>query len=112
MQTQQLLKCAIPLVKTHGFTRQTLSLAALSLPKPHAEPLSDTAVTALFGKGDDARRTLLDAWLAEGKASMEESEQKSLSALLKHRLRWNDPVLQLLPEVCDLTLELANLHYG
>ena len=99
MQAQQLLKCAFPLIQTHGFTRQALSLAALSLPKPHAEPLPDTAVTALFGSGDDARRTLVSAWLAEGRRNMAECEQKTVKSLLEHRLRWNEPVLRFLPEV-------------
>ena len=100
MSTQQLLKCAFPLIRTHGFTRQALSQAALSLPKPSEKPLSDTAVSALFGDGEEARRTLLNAWLAEGRKDMEKSDDRSISGLLKYRLRWNEPVLQYLPEVC------------
>ena len=56
----ELLKLALPLVRTHGFTREALSRSVLALPKPHPEPLRDTAVSALFGEGDDARRTLIN----------------------------------------------------
>lgn len=83
--------------------RQSLALSALHLPTPHSQPLSDTAVTALFGKGEDARRTLINAWLDEGCAVMErdvgDMKEKNINALLKTRLRWNVPVLQHLPEV-------------
>ncbi|EJD06888.1 uncharacterized protein FOMMEDRAFT_152213 [Fomitiporia mediterranea MF3/22] len=102
VQVQQLLKAAFPLARSYGFTRQALSQAALLLPKPHSEPLPDTAVTALFGSGDDAPRTFFKAWLAEGRNNMEESEGKSINGLLKHRLRWNEPVLQSLPETFAL----------
>ncbi|KAH8117937.1 hypothetical protein DFH11DRAFT_1503289 [Phellopilus nigrolimitatus] len=102
MQSKRLLQCAFPLIKNHGFTRESLSLAALSLPAPHTEPLSDTAVTSLFGSGDEARRTLLRAWLEEGRNDMETSKEKTASGLLKHRLRWNEPVLQFLPEIFAL----------
>ena len=95
----QLLKAAFPLVRTHGFTRQALSDAALHIPKPHSEPLSETAVTALFGSGENARRTLLSAWLEEGRNDMEKCDNKDMSSILKHRLRWNEPVLHYLPEV-------------
>ncbi|THH04524.1 hypothetical protein EW145_g5456 [Phellinidium pouzarii] len=102
MQAQHLLKCAFPLIKLHGFSRKTLSLAALSLPTPHTTPLSDTAVTSLFGSGEDARRTLLSAWLEEGGDDMERCQEKAVSALLKHRLHWNKPVLHFLPEAFAL----------
>ena len=99
MSRQQLLKTALTLVEEHGFTRHALSLSALSLPRPRKEPLSDTAVSALFGNGDDARMTLLNEWLAEGRRKMCESEKKDLNEILKHRLKWNDKVLGYLPEV-------------
>lgn len=104
-----LLKHAIPLVRKHGFTRQTLSLAALSLPTPHAEPLPETAVSALFGPGDEARETLIQAWLEEGihqmgKRARVDAEEKvkggvSVRDALRERLAWNEPVLAHLPEV-------------
>lgn len=100
MSTRQLLRAAFPLIRTHGFTRKTLSVAALSLPRPSEHPLSDTAINALFGEGEEAPRTLLNAWLVEGRRNMEGSEDKSVGGLLKYRLRWNEPVLQFLPEVC------------
>lgn len=104
-----LLRHAIPLVRTHGFTRQALSIAALSLPTPHCEPLSETAVSALFGPGDEARKTLIRAWLGEGIDRMgqcdgAEGGEKTQSIIpiqdaLKNRLKWNEPVLNHLPEV-------------
>ena len=106
MQAQRLLKLAFPLVREHGFTRQALSLSVLHLPTPHAQPLSDTAINALFGKGEDARRTLITAWLDEGRSEMgknaDQVKDKSVGGFMKSRLRWNDSVLQHLPEVSDL----------
>jgi ubiquinone biosynthesis protein COQ9 len=103
-----LLRHAFPLVRTHGFTRHAISLAALSLPN-HTEPLSETAVSALFGPGDEARKSLIQAWLDEGIDTMrrphgEEGGEKHRGSLsvrdaLKHRLEWNEPVLDHLPEV-------------
>lgn len=75
----------------------------LSLPQPHPEPLRDTAVSALFGDGDDARRTLIKAWLAEGRVHMRmsaaASNARTIQDVLISRLRYNEPVLGLLPEV-------------
>lgn len=111
-----LLRHAIPLVRIHGFTRQALSVAATSLPTPHPEPLSDTAVSALFGSGDEARKTLIQAWLDEGISRMGRRENDeaekikgsvSVKDALKDRLRWNEPVLHHLPEVC-----LIRMHFG
>ena len=99
----QLLKLATPLVQHHGFTRTALAHSVLALPEPHAEPLSDSAVTALFGKGDAARRTLIDAWLDEGREHMRtvpvpvDGAKRALLA----RLEYNVPVLRHLPEVCQ-----------
>lgn len=110
MQRQQLLRCALSLVSEHGFTRQTLSLAALCLPEPHKEPLSDTAISALFGNGDAARQTLLNEWLAEGRRRMSDSENRDLNSILKHRLKWNESVLSYLPEVCA-AFQLRRAHH-
>ncbi|KAL5526492.1 hypothetical protein ACEPAF_8216 [Sanghuangporus sanghuang] len=109
MSSQQLLKCAFPLIRSHGFTRQALSVAALSLPKPPEKPLSDTAIDALFGEGEEARRTLLNAWLAEGRKNMEQSQDRTISGLLKHRLRWNEPVLQYLPEAFAMMMTSSTI---
>lgn len=96
----------------------------LSLPsnEVNIEPLSDTAVSALFGHGDDARRTLIKAWLGEGLRHMSSipgverratpllsldtsrtgTEKKaSVGDALRARLEYNEPVLQYLPEVCS-----------
>lgn len=102
MQRQQLLRCALPLIREHGFSRKALALSALSLPTPHVEPLSDPAVSALFGKGDEARRTLINSWMDEGRLEMEKKKGSSVGMLLKSRLRWNGPALPYLPEAFAL----------
>ncbi|KAI0272153.1 hypothetical protein BGY98DRAFT_922202 [Russula aff. rugulosa BPL654] len=99
----QLLKLAIPLVQHHGFTRTALAHSVLALPEPHAEPLSDSAVTALFGQGDAARRTLINAWLDEGRAHMRAVPVDGVKRALLARLEYNAPVLSYLPEVCIWT---------
>ena len=95
----QLLKLAIPLVQHHGFTRTALARSVLDLPEPHAEPLSDSAVTTLFGEGDTARRTLIGAWLDEGRAHMRSVPVDGIKGALLARLEYNMPVLGHLPEV-------------
>lgn len=78
--------------------------------EPRSEPLPDTAVSALFGEGSNARRTLIDAWLEEGRVQMKSSATSAtpdLKAVLRSRLRYNEPVLSLLPEVQFVTDVLA-----
>jgi len=99
-----LLKLALPLVKTHGFSREALSRSVLSLPEPHAEPLSDTAVSALFGAGDEARRTLVNAWLDDSRSQMKSAPTPVLKEVLGFRLRCNEPVLPYLPEAFALLI--------
>ncbi|KAJ8591759.1 hypothetical protein M405DRAFT_851237 [Rhizopogon salebrosus TDB-379] len=99
----RLLKLALPLIETHGFTREALSLSVLSLPTPLAHPLPDASVTALFGQGDDARRTLVRAWLDDATHKMRaDSAPMALGDILKARLKTNEPVLQHLPEAFAL----------
>ncbi|KAG2051401.1 hypothetical protein BDR06DRAFT_586947 [Suillus hirtellus] len=100
----KLLKLALPLIKTHGFTREALSLSALSLPTPLANPLPDASVTALFGPGDDACRTLVHAWLDDARRRMKEeaTEKMGMGDVLKARLKSNEPVLEHLPEAFAL----------
>ncbi|KAJ3778126.1 hypothetical protein FB446DRAFT_715048 [Lentinula raphanica] len=101
----QLLKIATSLVRTHGFTREALSRSVLELELPasnsaHSSPLSDSAVSSLFGKGDYARKTLIEAWLNEGLAQMASSDPsptRSLGSVLHTRLTYNEPVLPYLP---------------
>lgn len=95
----QLLNLSVPLVKHHGFTRTALARSALDLPEPHAEPLSDSAVTTLFGESDTARRTLISAWLDEGRAHMRTVPVDGVKGALLARLEYNVPVLGYLPEV-------------
>ena len=100
--TARLLQLAVPLVKTHGFTRAALARAVLDLPQPHAEPLPDAAVTALFGRGDNARRTLVRAWLEDARGRMRRDAGTSalcMRDVLHARMRTNEPVLEHLPEV-------------
>jgi ubiquinone biosynthesis protein COQ9 len=61
-------------------------------------------VTALFGPGDDARRTLVHAWLDDARRRMKEeaAENMGIGDVLKARLRSNEPVLEHLPEVIDI----------
>lgn len=106
-----LLKLALPLVENHGFTRSALSLATMYLPSgKHAAPLNDTAIDALFGEGDEARRTLINAWLDDARISLRKSytqcgaatpaaQTPSLGSVLKARLSKNEEVLKHLPEV-------------
>ncbi|KAI0749696.1 hypothetical protein C8Q80DRAFT_1163468 [Daedaleopsis nitida] len=103
MLQKQLLQLAVPLVRTYGFSREALAQSVLHLPKPHEKPLSDAAVTSLFGHGDDARRTLINGWLDHAREEMKSSSSVCstpvpLKEVLETRLRANEPVLHLLPE--------------
>ncbi|KAF9069021.1 hypothetical protein BDP27DRAFT_1326300 [Rhodocollybia butyracea] len=92
LKRTQLLKIATSLVKTHGFTREALARSVLYLPnQKHVEskqdnedcqPLSDTAVSSLFGFGDAARTTLIYAWLDEGINHMSNSSQPARNIFL------------------------------
>ena len=95
----QLLKLAVPLVKEHGFTRTALARSVLDLPEPHAAPLPESTVTTLFGEGDTARRTLINAWLEEGRTYMRSVPVEDVKSALLTRLEYNTPVLEHLPEV-------------
>ncbi|KAK7016295.1 ubiquinone biosynthesis protein [Favolaschia claudopus] len=99
----RLLKLALPLISEHGFTRVALSRSVLHLPTPHPEPLSDAAVSALFGHGNVARKTLFNAWLEGGIENMQGSTTSaSVKEALHARLAYNDPVLEHLPEAFAL----------
>jgi len=102
MSRNALLKLAVPLVQTHGFTRQALARSVLSLPTPHTQPLSETAVSSLFGDGDEARRTFIDAWLDETCERMKTAPSRAVGDVLAFRLRQNEPVLSYLPEAFAL----------
>ena len=115
-----LLKLALPLVKNHGFTRSALSLAAMYSPSgKHTAPLNDMAVDALFGEGDEARRTLIHAWLDDARVSLRtprsqgdaaaSTQTPSLGNVLKTRLSRNEDVLEHLPEV-SMTPQFKAIH--
>lgn len=101
MQSARLLQLAFPLVRTYGFTHKTLSLTVLSLPTPHTEPLSESAVSSLFGNGDDARRTLINYWMDDARLRMKVKDggSRTMNEVLKKRLESNEEVLEYLPEV-------------
>ena len=113
----QLLRSAVPLVKDYGFTREALARSVLTNHQPsfkaHDEPLSDEAVSALFGQGDDARRTLIRAWLDEGLNFMRvQTEKPTLRQVLHARLAYNEPALGHIPEVCKHTRFPAFLFFA
>ncbi|EIN10052.1 DnaJ-domain-containing protein [Punctularia strigosozonata HHB-11173 SS5] len=65
--------------------------------------LSEAALDALFGPGDEARRTLIDAWLDAGRTEMRSTVSASGSTptvkdVLERRLNYNVPALRYLPE--------------
>ncbi|KAG1895362.1 uncharacterized protein F5891DRAFT_960299, partial [Suillus fuscotomentosus] len=90
-------KLALPLIKTHGFIREALSLSALSLPTPITHPLPDVNVTALFGPGDDAYRRPVHAWLDDARHRMKEEATEKMRGL-----KSNESVLEHLPEAFAL----------
>ncbi|THV07223.1 hypothetical protein K435DRAFT_709899 [Dendrothele bispora CBS 962.96] len=104
MSRIQLLKIAVSLVPTFGFTREALSRSVLALPsaQAHLEPLSDRAVSALFGNGDNSRKTLIEAWLQEGLGHMKTVSSPTMKEVLKTRLEYNQSALQYLPEAFAL----------
>ncbi|KAF8896442.1 hypothetical protein BD779DRAFT_1433441 [Infundibulicybe gibba] len=97
----KILQLALPLIRTHGFTREALANSVLSLPpsEGYTKPLSDSSVSALFGQGELAERTLIDAWLGEGIKHMKQdpSHPKTLKQALRARLDYNLPVIHQLP---------------
>ncbi|KAJ7745765.1 hypothetical protein B0H16DRAFT_1558221 [Mycena metata] len=103
-----LLKLALPLISEHGFTRIALARSVLHLPtaQAHTEPLSDTAVSALFGQGTLARRALIGAWMDAGLESMRRGADASKSVSVKDalhaRLEYNESVFAHLPEAFAL----------
>jgi ubiquinone biosynthesis protein COQ9 len=74
----------------------------LGLPpsEAHAQPLSDTAVSTIFGSGNIARTTLINAWLEDCISQMKAIPAgSSIKDVLSSRLKLNEPVVQYLPEV-------------
>jgi ubiquinone biosynthesis protein COQ9 len=102
-QTEAILRRALAQIPTHGFTRRAI---AHSIPD-NGPPLSETAISALFGPGDAAQRTLIRAWLDGGRMHMgaatpsasSNSDTPSMGDVLLKRLEWNEPVLPYLKDV-------------
>lgn len=105
----RLLRLALGLVETHGFTRDALAYSVLRLPHPetHSTPLSDAAISSLFGQGTKPEHTLINLFFDDGLEHMKnraqvlsESEQRvpTVQELLKERLKFNEPVLDHLPD--------------
>jgi ubiquinone biosynthesis protein COQ9 len=120
--SQALLRRAFSLIPTHGFTRKTLALSS-----PNA-PLSETAVSALFGQGDEAPKTLIRAWMEEGRRHMSLREGPVIPSSEDHkgpgtaaprafvmedvllkRLDWNVPVL---PHLKDVSASVKQNEYA
>ena len=104
-------------MRTFGFTREALANSVIHLPsaEAHTRPLSETSVSALFGDGDLARATLINAWLDDGIHQMKRTLPGStMKDVLNARLKLNEPVLQHLPEVwrglCTYHLSLHNVR--
>ncbi len=99
---QALLKRAVKLVPTHGFTRETLALSTVSDGKESR--LSQTAISALFGPGDEATKTLIRAWMEQGREDMkcvasQSDKVPDMQDVLLRRLRWNESTLPHLKDV-------------
>jgi len=105
----RLLRIALGLVETHGFTRDALAHSVLRLPHPetHSVPLSDAAISSLFGQGETPEHTLINLFFDDGLEQMKhraqvlsESEQRvpTIKELLEERLKFNEPVLDHLPD--------------
>ena len=100
-----ILKRAVKLVPTHGFTRETLALSEISdAADGRGSPLSETAVSALFGPGHEATKTLIKAWMDEGREDMklavnESAQVPDIQSVLLRRLRWNERALPHLKDV-------------
>ncbi len=99
---QALLKRAVKLVPTHGFTRETLALSTVSDGKESR--LSQTAISALFGPGDEATKTLIRAWMEQGREDMKcvashSDKVPDMQDVLLRRLRWNESTLPHLKDV-------------
>lgn len=121
---RNILRHAMPLIPAHGFTRECLSNAAASV--TGAQSFGDTEVTALFGRGDEAKKTFIRAWLKEGLHDMAtthpnvaiaepsgSAKPSNLEHLLRRRLMYNENVLRHLPEVswrCSFSCSLNNVQ--
>lgn len=119
-QAQAILRRAFTHIPTHGFTRRAI---ALSVPAS-GTPLSETAISALFGAGDNADRSLIRAWLEEGRAQMNpisssngecsnpagSTTSTTMEEVLLRRLKWNEAVLHHLKDVRRHKLERMLRH--
>jgi len=100
-----ILKRAVKLVPTHGFSRETLALSTISVGRESR--LSETAISALFGHGDEATRTLIKAWMEEGREDIrlvasESAQVPNMQDVLLRRLRWNESALPHLKDAFAL----------
>ncbi|KAG8834031.1 hypothetical protein FRC17_009669 [Serendipita sp. 399] len=98
-----ILKNAVKLVPSHGFTRAGLAQATLNVSK--GDPFPDRTLDILFGPGEEARKTLIRAWLDEGINAMGPHDGEvnmTVRDALHQRLEWNTPVIDKLPEAYAL----------
>jgi len=134
-----LLRLALPLVPTHGFSIKTLQLASRQLPNGPPAGFSAQTLCALFPSPPPAQRgpfgpvgslsredlvkeargelgevgepvgparALAEEWLREGRSNMTEAVradkgkvEAKLRLGLSERVRWNEPILGMLPQV-------------
>jgi len=97
-----ILKDAVTLVPTLGFTRTAMSQAAANVCSN--QELPNRSIDHIFGRGDDARKTLIRAWLDKGREAMAVPNAAGVNVKdsLQRRLEWNTPVLDKLPEAFAL----------
>ncbi|TFY61133.1 hypothetical protein EVG20_g7167 [Dentipellis fragilis] len=88
--------------------RAEWSTSAAARPAARERARLHAAVSALFGEGDNAWRTLIQAWLEEGRVRMRTPVPSTKDAL-RARLHYNEPALAHLPEAFAL---LASPQYG
>jgi ubiquinone biosynthesis protein COQ9 len=91
----------VTLVPTLGFTRTAISQAAANVCSN--QELPNRSIDHIFGRGDDARKTLIRAWLDKGREAMAVPNAAGVNVKdsLQRRLEWNTPVLDKLPEVVN-----------
>lgn len=120
-QAEAILRRAFTKIPIHGFTRNAIALASTS--EKSVMPLSETAISALFGAGNEANRTLIRAWMKEGRVHMNtpsvstpnlasSARGSTMEQVLLRRLQWNEPVLEHLKDVCELEAPIVTVRWS
>lgn len=109
----KILTHSLPLLPTHSFTRQTLSLALSRLSADHPDYISevtpDSTLDTLFGDGSAGPKALVRRWEEEGLEKMSAEPEasgsggsKPLDRRLRARLSFSADVGEHLVEVRHL----------